>query len=56
MASVAAALTGLFLIGLGKGRLIEKSPLLQGLEVLVIGATASGIGYLLGEGISRLFA
>ena len=56
VASVAAALTGLFLIGLGKGRLIEKSPLLQGLEVLVIGATASGIGYLLGEGISRLFA
>ena len=56
VASVAAALTGLFLIGLGKGRLIEKSPLLQGLEVLVIGAAASGIGYLLGEGISRLFA
>ena len=56
VASVVAALTGLFLIGLGKGRLIQKSPLLQGLEVLVIGATASGIGYLLGEGVSRLFA
>ena len=56
VASVVAALTGLFLIGLGKGRLIQKSPLLQGLEVLVIGAVASGIGYLLGEGISRLFA
>ena len=55
VASVVAALTGLFLIGLGKGRLIQKSPLLQGLEVLVIGATASGIGYLLGEGVSRLF-
>ena len=55
VASVAAALTGLFLIGLGKGRLIQKSPLLQGLEVLGIGAVASGIGYLLGEGISRLF-
>ena len=56
VASVAAALTGLFLIGLGKGRLIQKSPLLQGLEVLGIGAAASGVGYLLGEGISRLFA
>ena len=56
VASIVAALTGLFLIGLGKGRLIQKSPLLQGLEVLGIGAAASGIGYLLGEGISRLFA
>ena len=56
VASVVAALTGLFLIGLGKGRLIQKSPLLQGLEVLAIGAMASGIGYVLGEGISRLFA
>ena len=55
VASVVAALAGLFLIGLGKGRLIQKSPLLQGLEVLGIGAVASGIGYLLGEGISRLF-
>ena len=56
VASIVAALTGLFLIGMGKGRLIQRSPIVQGLEVLVIGAAASGIGYLLGEGISRLFA
>jgi predicted membrane protein (TIGR00267 family) len=55
-ASVAAALTGLFLLGTGKGRLVQKSPLLQGLEVLFIGAAAAAVGFLLGEGIPRLLS
>ena len=52
--SVVAALTGLFVLGTGKGRLVQKSPLLQGLEVLVIGAAAAGIAFILGTTIPRL--
>ena len=54
--SVAGALAGLFVLGTGKGRLVQKSPALQGLEMLVIGAGAAGVGFLLGVGIPRLFA
>ena len=53
--SVAAALVGLFLLGMSKGRLVQRSPILQGLEILLIGAVSAGIGFLLGEGIPRLF-
>jgi VIT1/CCC1 family predicted Fe2+/Mn2+ transporter/rubrerythrin len=53
-ASVGATLAGLFALGLGKGRMVQKSPILQGLEVLVIGAAAAGLGFALGEGIPRL--
>ncbi len=53
-ASVGATLVGLFALGLGKGRMVQKSPILQGLEVLVIGAAAAGLGFALGEGIPRL--
>ena len=52
--SVVAALTGLFVLGTGKGRLVQKSPLLQGLEVLVIGAAAAGVAFILGTTIPRL--
>ena len=52
--SVTAALVGLFILGTGKGRLVKKSPLLQGLEVLAIGAGAAGLGLLIGEVIPRL--
>ena len=53
-ASVSATLAGLFVLGMGKGRMVQKSPLLQGLEILLIGAAAAGVGFGLGEGIPRL--
>jgi VIT1/CCC1 family predicted Fe2+/Mn2+ transporter/rubrerythrin len=52
--SLAAALTGLFFLGVGKGRLVQRSPLLQGLEILTIGAFSAGIGFALGNLIPRL--
>ncbi len=53
--SVGATLVGLFTLGLVKGRLVERSPLLQGLEILGIGTLSAGVGYALGELIPRLF-
>ena len=52
--SIGLALTGLFALGFGKGRLVQKSPLLQGLEVLIIGSVAAGVAFLIGEGVPRL--
>ena len=54
LVSVVMALTGLFVLGMGKGRLVERSPALQGFEVLAIGAAAAGVAYLLGNIIPRL--
>ena len=53
--SVGATLAGLFALGLLKGRLVERSPLMQGLEILGIGSLSAGVGYALGELIPRLF-
>ena len=53
-ASIAVTLAGLFALGVGKGRMVRKSPILQGLEILLIGAAAAGLGIALGEGIPRL--
>lgn len=53
--SVGATLAGLFALGLLKGRMVERSPLTQGLEILGIGSLSAGIGYALGEVIPRLF-
>ena len=52
--SVGASLVALFVLGVGKGRLVQKSPILQGLEILGIGAVSAGIGFALGETIPRL--
>ena len=52
--SIAAALTGLFILGVGKGRLVQRSPLMQGFEILIIGAISAGIGFGLGGLIPRL--
>ena len=52
--SIAVALVGLFALGVGKGRIVRKSPIMQGLEILLIGACSAGIGYGLGEGIPHL--
>lgn len=54
--SVAGALLGLFVLGMGKGRLVSKSPVLQGLEILAIGAVSAAIGFVLGDLIPRLFS
>ncbi len=53
--SVGATLCGLFTLGMFKGRMVERSPLLQGLEILGIGSLSAGVGYALGELIPRLF-
>ncbi len=52
--SVGLSLTGLFALGLVKGRLVQKSPILQGLEILGIGAVSAALGYGLGEALPRL--
>ena len=53
--SVGATLAGLFALGIYKGRMVQRSPLLQGLEILGIGTLSAGVGYALGELIPRLF-
>lgn len=52
--SAGATLAALFALGLGKGRLVQRSPILQGLEILVIGAAAAGLGWVLGEIVPNL--
>ena len=47
--SISAALLTLFALGIVKGRLVQKNPLLQGLGVLLIGVSASALGFLIGE-------
>jgi len=52
--SIGLSLAGLFGLGLVKGRLVQKSPILQGLEILGIGAVSAALGYALGEALPRL--
>jgi VIT1/CCC1 family predicted Fe2+/Mn2+ transporter/rubrerythrin len=52
--AVAVSLLGLFVLGVGKGRLVQRSPFFQGLEILGIGAVSAAIGFALGDGIPRL--
>ena len=54
-ASVVVTLTGLFALGVWKGRVVKKSKWRQGLEVLLIGAVAAALSFGIGEGIPRLF-
>ncbi len=53
--SIVATLVGLFILGVGKGRMVQKVPILQGLEIMLIGAAAAGTGFVLGEFIPRVF-
>ncbi len=53
-ASVSATLVALFGLGMLKGRIVRKSMRLQGLEILLIGSGAAGVGWVLGEVIPRL--
>ena len=52
--SVSATLVALFALGMLKGRIVRKSTMLQGLEILAIGGVAAGVGWVLGEVIPRL--
>ena len=52
--SAGATLAALFALGMGKGRLVQRSPILQGLEILAIGAAAAGLGWILGEIVPNL--
>ena len=52
--SAGATLATLFALGMGKGRLVQRSPIFQGLEILVIGAAAAGLGWILGEIVPNL--
>ena len=52
--SILATLVGLFSLGMPKGRVVHKSPLLQGLEIMLVGAAFGGLGIVLGEVIPRL--
>ena len=52
--SVGLSLAGLFALGLAKGRLVRKSAILQGLEILGIGAVSAALGYGLGELLPRI--
>ena len=54
--SIVGALAGLFILGMGKGRMVSKSPILQGLEILGIGAVSAAIGFALGDLVPRLFS
>lgn len=46
--SVLAALVGLFILGLIKGKVTGKSPLRSGIEVLIVGGVAAAIGIAVG--------
>jgi VIT1/CCC1 family predicted Fe2+/Mn2+ transporter/rubrerythrin len=52
--SIGAALAGLFVLGMGKGYIVHKSPIVQGMEMLIIGAVAAGIGYGLGIAVPAI--
>lgn len=54
--SIGVALIGLFALGFGKGRLVQKSPIFQGMEILVIGCVAAGAAFLIGQIVPRLIA
>lgn len=46
--SVGAALIGMIILGIFKGKLSKKSPFRSALEVLIIGGVAAGIGIAVG--------
>lgn len=53
--SVGVTLAGLYALGMWKGRLVKKSPWIQGLEVLIIGSVGAALSYGIGEGIPIIF-
>ncbi len=53
--SVGVTLSGLYALGMWKGRLVRKSPWVQGLEVLIIGSVGAALSYGIGEAVPRIF-
>jgi VIT1/CCC1 family predicted Fe2+/Mn2+ transporter len=47
--SILAALTGLFLLGYIKGKVVQVSPLKSALEIFIIGGLATAIGIVVGN-------
>jgi len=52
--AMALTLAMLFLVGVGKGKVLRKPPLLSGLEVLAVGTVSGGLGYAIGELLPRV--
>ena len=52
--AVGLALLALFGLGAGKGKMVSKSMVRSGIEIVVIGTCAAALGYLLGIGIPLL--
>ncbi|MBI4328263.1 MAG: VIT1/CCC1 transporter family protein [Chloroflexi bacterium] len=46
---------GLFAMGVGKARFTHRNPVLSGVEVLLVGTLAAGVGYFLGTLVPGLF-
>ncbi|MDE2899640.1 MAG: VIT1/CCC1 transporter family protein [Chloroflexota bacterium] len=53
--SVGVTLAGLYALGMWKGRLVKKSPWVQGLEILIIGSVGAALSYGIGEAVPRIF-
>ncbi|MDE2802718.1 MAG: VIT1/CCC1 transporter family protein, partial [Chloroflexota bacterium] len=51
--SVGVTLAGLYALGMWKGRLVKKSPWVQGLEILIIGSVGAALSYGIGEAVPR---
>jgi vacuolar iron transporter family protein len=54
IASTLATMATFFLIGLAKGRLLERAPLRSGLETLAMGGAAALLAYGVGAGLRAL--
>lgn len=54
--SMGLTLAVLFLVGVGKGRLLRRQPLISGLEVTAIGTLSGFLGYLAGTLLPQLLA
>jgi len=46
--SIALAVGTLFLMGVAKARLVQRNPIVSGLEMMAVGSVAAGIGYMVG--------
>lgn len=47
--SIGAALTGLFILGFSKAKLVKVNPIKSALEVLILGGAATAIGLIVGR-------
>ncbi|MSQ27179.1 MAG: hypothetical protein EXR51_03450 [Dehalococcoidia bacterium] len=52
--AMAMTLVVLFLVGLGKGRVLHKPPIISGLEVTAVGTVSGAIGYAIGDLLPKI--